>query len=348
MDDYKDISLVGKEMPCSFSGCKHKALSLAKYCWEHIEDKDRFKKAVQNEIDSGKPLKRFYLRRADFKGAKWLKIDLEGSDLAGCNFSGADLSASNLKNSDLTGADLSHSDLAGSDFMNAHLPKANLSYSRLWHTNFFSANLVEVDFQGADLLHANLANTKIWHTNFKNVKFLRRHSFSHKKGIFLTEKIDESGFLASAEAYRNLKQYFIENGRYDDASWASFNEKRMERLLLLKNKSLAYIPSSLMGILCGYGEKPYRVILSSISIIAGYAFIYYFLDSIKYALDASYAMNIFNYVYYSTITFATVGYGDFVPKLNSLYQLISCSEGFVGAFMIGLFVFTLARKYSAR
>jgi hypothetical protein len=46
---------------------------------------------------------------------------------------------------------------------------------------------------------------------------------------FIVEKIDEKGSLAAEESYRDLKQYFISHGQYNDASWASYREKTMER-----------------------------------------------------------------------------------------------------------------------
>jgi hypothetical protein len=59
-------------------------------------------------------------------------------------------------------------------------------------------------------------------------------------------------------------------------------------------------------------------------------------------------LSFWDYLYFSIITFTTVGYGDLVPKMVPVYQIIVATESLAGVFMMGLFVFTLARKYTAR
>ena len=82
--------------------------------------------------------------------------------------------------------------------------------------------------------------------------------------------------------------------------------------------------------------------------IVFYAAMYAVLNAITYAQSAAYIMSKSDYIYYSVITFTTVGYGDFIPKSSILFRSLAASEAFIGTFMIGLFIFTLARKYSAR
>jgi len=190
---------------------------------------------------------------------------------------------------------------------------------------------------------------QLWRAELKGIKSLMQQNFSKTiYGFWTIQKINEKGILPAEESYRALKQYFIDNGRYREASWASFKEKTMEKLWLKKNKNPTYVPTALMGILCGYGEKPNRVTVSSIAIIFIYAAMYYYLNAV--AIIDSTIKNYFfwDYVYYSIVTFTTLGYGDLVPKPNIGYRLLAGSEAFIGAFMIGLFVFTLSRKYSAR
>ncbi|MFH1752582.1 MAG: pentapeptide repeat-containing protein [Candidatus Omnitrophota bacterium] len=274
--------------------------------------------------------------------------NLSGADLTRTDLSGLTLFDTDLSKSDLVGADLSDSDLTGADLSYADLTKAKLKGTRLWNANLRGAKLVEADLSGADLWKANLFNTRLWRACLTDVKGLTKNNFRCADGKFMSPcKAHEAGYISAEETYRNLKRYFIVEGRYNDASWASFKEKTMEKMRLFKQRDPAYIPIALMGLLCGYGEMPIKIVVSSLCIILSYAFVFYLL---KMAVVASGSMPLGfgDYLYYSIVTFTTLGYGDIVPKAVLSFRLLAASEAFFGAFLMGLFIFTLARKYSAR
>jgi uncharacterized protein YjbI with pentapeptide repeats len=287
-----------------------------------------------------------------------MKSDLRGKDLKGQNLSKAgmsqvDLSGSNLfdaklKDADLVGANLSGCDMTHCDLRGADLTKADLRGARLWGADMSGAVLSECDLSDADLWNAKLFNVKLWHANLTGARSLVRSSFSDGSKHFPRIHINESGPAAAEESYRDLKRLFLNNGLYNDAGWASFREKVMERLVMKKKGNINYFPSLLMSVLCGYGEKPYRIVLSAAFTILAFAFGYMLLDGAEYTMGANYAMNPVDYIYFSTITFTTVGFGDFLPRAYPLFRAIAATEAFLGVFLSGLFIFTLARKYSAR
>ncbi|MDH5406821.1 MAG: potassium channel family protein [Candidatus Aminicenantes bacterium] len=55
-----------------------------------------------------------------------------------------------------------------------------------------------------------------------------------------------------------------------------------------------------------------------------------------------------DYLYFSIVTFTTLGYGDIRPLPAPWARMVASGEAFIGAFMIALFVWTLARRYVAR
>ena len=280
-------------------------------------------------------------------------VEFSGEDLAGAELSRADLSGAvlfdtNLSKANLIGADLSGSDLTGADLSGADLTKANLKGARLWNADLSGAKLVEADLSEADFWKANLYSVRLWRADLTRAKGLAKNSFQClKKGLRPICTVYEEGYLSAEETYRNLKRYFINEGRYNDASWASFKEKTMEKKRLKKQRDPAYIPMAIMGLLCGYGEKPMQIIFSSFFIIFLYAALFFFLKMAK-AVAGSFSLNFGDYLYYSVVTFTTLGYGDIVPKLSTGFRLLAASEAFLGVFLMGLFIFTLARKYSAR
>lgn len=343
------VSLVDQELTCRNSSCRNTAVSLSEFCWEHTPDKIQYIEHLKKFLNEGGSGERFVLQKVVLRDSELIKVDLKNASLAQADFKNTNFSYSDISGGNLIGCDLEGSDLTGADLKNSDLTRAILRKARLWHTDLSSANITEADIAGADLWNCQMYLARLWHTELKGVKSLTKQNFSKKVYRFVThEKIDEKGVLSAQESYRILKQHFIDNGLYREASWASFKEKTMEKLWLRKNKNISYIPMAMMGLLSGYGEKPNRVILSSGAIIFLYSIVYHALNTITSASFSAKNYSFWDYVYYSIVTFTTLGYGDLFPKPNVGYRLLAGSEAFIGAFMIGLFVFTLSRKYSAR
>ncbi|MFH1594594.1 MAG: pentapeptide repeat-containing protein [Candidatus Omnitrophota bacterium] len=334
---------------CKIDKCQEYAVFLSETCWHHIEDKDAYREKIAKMVTENRSFAGVNLSKVDLRGMSLSRADFSGANLSRVNLSESNLFDANLSNAELLGADLSNCDLTSANLENADLTRSSIRGARLWHANMKSANLIEADLNRCDVWNAKLFNARFWRTELMSAISLGKKNFQAKAGRFSTAyRINEKGIQSSEEAYRSLKSYFLASGRYDDASWASFKEKSMQRLLLKKRRNIAFIPSAIMNLLCGYGEKPHRIVLSSSFMILFYAMVYCFLDAIIYALEASYKMTVGDYIYYSVITFTTVGYGDFIPKSALLFRAVAATEAFVGTFMIGLFIFTLARKYSAR
>jgi hypothetical protein len=95
---------------------------------------------------------------------------------------------------------------------------------------------------------------------------------------------------------------------------------------------------------CGYthdvsGERPFRPVLFSLSIIALFAGVYAWLDApITYAEP-------FGYLTFSIEGFVSLVLGLPVVSGPALGFVVAL-EGFVGGFIIALFVFTLTRSIS--
>lgn len=330
---------------CKVGFCKEKALSLSDFCWRHIDDKKGYIASLEEHNKAGRSMENFYLKGLNAPSINLLHASLKGANISNALLLGANFSDADLSEADLIGSNFAECDFIGTDCINADFMMADLSKARLWHADMTGADLAEANLQHTDFLNAMLYKTNLYHADLKEARFLTRESF---KGKGSSEGIDERGYKTARESYANLKQYFIATARYNDVSWASYNENRMELRRLFKEKRIGFLPFFLMGLLCGWGERPLRATISAISIITLYAVLFFIFKSIRPAFSADYIPSFLDYLYYSTITFTTVGYGDFLPKADTAYKLLAGSEAFIGIFMMGLFVFSLGRRYSSR
>ena len=118
----------------------------------------------------------------------------------------------------------------------------------------------------------------------------------------------------------------------------------------------------------GYGESPWKIIrFASIAIVL-FALIFnrYGIITTEYKLNfleeylkrtesnwdilkylGPISGNFWNCLYFSVITFTTLGYGDFQP-LEGLSRFFAGLESALGAIAIALFVYTLARRAGGR
>ena len=106
--------------------------------------------------------------------------------------------------------------------------------------------------------------------------------------------------------------------------------------------------------LIGYGEKPFNCIFWMLIFILSYSFIYMFTglkinNEITYLLynpNASFIesfQSIFDYVFFSIVTFTTVGYGD-ITTGNLIGKFFASTEMILGVTLIGAWTATLLRK----
>ena len=173
--------------------------------------------------------------------------------------------------------------------------------------------------------------------------------------------------------YRTLMMHFVTQGLLDDASWAAYRERLMRHRLLIQelkpfgwmrpllsssilqkrpeenlqrlrwirfcNTIFALIFSYVSRVCFGYGEKPLRVLLVAGILIFGYALAYASLGALS---EAGFSSSL----YFSIVTFSTLGYGDVLPRPP--FRLLAASEAVAGVVFSGLFLFTLARRAVAR
>src|SRR5665648_1047690 len=146
-------------------------------------------------------------------------------------------------------------------------------------------------------------------TLFRNTKVEKDKIKNH----ILQEK--EKKFSKAKEIYLLLKNNFHSIGQYEDESWAYKKEKDMERKSNCHFNTLhKWLWSCFLNGIFGYGIQPSKVIMSAILIITLFSFL--FMNpgiSNIVGIEEITSNNFFDCLYFSTITFTTLGYGDFRP-----------------------------------
>lgn len=335
---------------CEAKACLESAISFSPYCWAHTSKTDylpKLREGIRTLAGDPRPLN---LKKVDCSGIDLSNLDLRHSCFSQASVSHGSFIGANLFDCDMIGAKFIHCDFVGADMKRSNLTRATIEHSSLSFADLQYSCWTEASFKETDFMGALLFNSSMWNADLAGVKHLKKKNFQDPKSgkrnaqaCFL-----EREPLVACESYRMLKHYFYRNGLYEDASWAAYRELTMERKHFFKTRDLRYFPSLFMDILSGYTEKPARVILSAFVIVLLFGFLYFIFDaSAPSRGDVRVHTGFWDNLYFSFITFTTVGFGDFAPRPVIWFRLLACLEAFSGPFMAGLYIFTLTRRYAA-
>lgn len=281
-------------------------------------------------------------------------LKLEEYARAGGMMHGICLQFANLENLNLVKMD----DRLGFDLTGADLYRANLENAHLFNTVLIRANLMKVNFA-----HANLHCAHLEESNLLGAKFHETKIEHIKTGDTIIQEIHAKELEAEGEykearelyeqaeeVYRNLRKASESQGLFNLAGPYLRKELTMRRFQQpLYSRRRFY--SKVIDLFCGYGEAPLRVVIFSLLLIFLSSIFYYF-SGLRFAdeyqvfsLHNSFEENLiffFECLYYSVVTFTTLGYGDFTPVGFS--RLVAALEAFTGSFTIALFVVVFVKK----
>jgi uncharacterized protein YjbI with pentapeptide repeats len=302
---------------------------------------------------------------SELKSVKFIKTDISranfsGSDIIDCNFSGVDLTAGNLAGADATEANFSNATLQNSDLETVTFSRATLFGTDLRGAKLSGAILgdVQIDDDTKFLGHSSDdSNTSPHtlstirsqptcvydpdyeedneHTDVDKAKSVYR-ALEELGGKHARPRLQARCFVRRQDLQ---KQDYWDDATADDASLE-------ERFIAGARWSRAKAARATLL----YGESPWRVIAWSLGIIFSFALLYPLGgwmkpadgDPITYAQIASNPVEILNSVYYSTLTYTALGFGDFQPV--GFGRLLTTLETGLGAVMLALLVFILGRR----
>jgi uncharacterized protein YjbI with pentapeptide repeats len=215
---------------------------------------------------------------------------------------------------------------------------------------FVPKKVGRVDFRDAEFLFrssitSNLANVLFHRSFIENVAFINCEW--PKKYVVYEEKHMEDKdiglFYNQLETiYRNLKQNMQNHGDYATAGELYYREMEMRRKGAKTKRKRLWL--EIYRILAGYGENYWNTAVVSVVITLFFAFLYGIFDCLQYSVeDPSLLQETIDAIYFSFVTFTTLGLGDIAP-LTAFGKVLICCEAVTGAFMIALFVVVFVRK----
>ena len=245
------------------------------------------------------------------------------------------------------GFKLTHSDLYRSNLSYAHLFQLDLSYSSLMkadlrHANLHSANLEQANLLGVKLDNAKLEGVKWGEKVWQEILGDQSQNISEQRRLYSEAEV----------IYRNIGRVLRFNGLTEEAGVFFYREMVMRRKQFPRF-STKRILFRLIDAYCGYGEKPLRLIFFSIVKIVFFAMLYVFvgiqhdgnIQAVTLVTPLSDAVShFFDALYFSLVTFTTLGYGDYSPA--GLSRFIASIEALVGSFTIALFVVVFVRHFN--
>lgn len=300
----------------------------AGYCFWHDPHVDKSNMDLAERLES-------HIRNGGMcKGLKLKRVNLKGINLVNRNSS--------------TGYDLSESDLYRANLEGAHLFNLKLHNGSLMKANLNESNLHCADFEQTNLLGTKMIGART--DNFNIGSTLMQENVALKKLKENDKEAALDNFEQSEEIYRNLRKTAEDQGLFQLAGQFSYKELIMRRYQLPRWSS-KWVFSKVVDLLCGYGEKPENTVIFSLSLVFISALIYFVFgvshggEIIQLNFEQSFKDNIiafFMTLYYSVVTFTTLGYGDITPV--GITRFFAALEAFIGSFTIALFVVVFVKR----
>lgn len=286
-------------------------------------------------------------------GATVPKIKIVDVDwFEGCTLIGARFESTVVRKSSFAGADLREAVFDNVDARHADFSDADLR----------GASFTVVDFRGATFANARFAQAAMSNTRVDRETDFGDTSRGEREFEEATSRAERR---QSAEAavwtYRTIHSLYVDNALPLEARQFYYREKDMRRRLAWKMGHYTQaIRAEASRWVTGYGMNPYRVVGTAAVVILVSAFLFPLTGGIEETsgetsiiwslenLEASPGFLLFVYlksIYFSIITFTTLGYGDIRP-VGNLARAIAGIESLLGALLTAILVFVLSRRIS--
>lgn len=271
--------------------------------------------------------------------SKMADVHFVGGSFKGCSFifcslPGIEIKDSLLKNTEFKNTSLKGGSLIGNCYINVKfIDDCNLMNTLILNTH----RSMDINFIN-EKSYTKL-NYGTYIDRFQKIEDKKEDG--RRKNFTQEEQLKTSySFMDFAEQYRINHV----SGKYGVCFYES--KKAFHKTLTGKSR----LKSALANFVCGYGEKPIKTFLLSLGVILLFTIIYAITGintskelNTKVVGGRNILETLIYCLYFSVVTFSTVGYGDITPT-GIIGAILSVIEIILGILLIGIWTATLVRK----
>lgn len=315
----------------------------------------------------------------DFSNAKFAEgTTFASADLSGVNFSKADLSGTTLELATLNRAELLGTNLIGAKFYGTLLGDARInSRTRFWPAyntstdTDYTISLSDLVYPYNSPIPSNApvirripifgsfyAHWKAWVRQGRmpycwydpRYDTINDDTLPYRNGTMSDDESDDEERVQlekAAEVYGTVEALARANGLQELASEAFVGRKDVQRRQYWRKDEhgrqwLMWIRSMVPNGIARYGESPWRVLVTGLFIVLASGLVYWEFELIE-QVDTGDPATLTESIYFSSLTFTTLGYGDFRPA-NIFGQALAVGETATGVIMLAILVFVFGRR----
>jgi uncharacterized protein YjbI with pentapeptide repeats len=291
------------------------------------------------------------LSGADLSGAELSRSDLTGCRLIGAKLVGAVLHEATLDEAELLGADLSEADLSDASALRAGFGRARLVGLKGFGVKMEGASMTGADLSGADFRTGDLQAVRLMQSTLHGCVFER----ADLRGADLTEATVDGASFAAAD----LREARVRGlTGYKSADWIGADIRNVDfcgawllrRHALdenfiheFRNQSPAYEWAyKLWWVTSDCGRSIGRWGAWTVLVAVAFGFLFMTVD-----IDYGSHETFLSPLYYSVVTFTTLGYGDVLPA-SAGAQIMALTEVVLGYVSLGGLLSIMANKLARR
>lgn len=265
-------------------------------------------------------------------------------DLRGIRIAGTQLDGMLIRRVNLRWATIHDVGFKGARLIDCNLSQGSFSECYFRRATFQGCDIVNSKFDSCDFPGARLEASRLDFARFRNCEI-------DLASIVFRE---DGNPQVLARVCRNLKLNAMSMGHLADASELAYMERTFERHVLYgqafagsgahpakRFKAVTlWLDAVLFDWLWGYGERPWRLAIGMLAAIFGFG-------TLQFALDGIPGRGWWEHVYFSGVTFCSVGYGDLVPE-QPIPRALAVIEGLLGITFLGMLIASVAKKIMSR